>query len=176
LANDQYTFAVTDTGPGIEPQWQEAVFDAFQQQAEGVIQGGTGLGLAIARRHVELLGGRLALESKPGEGSRFYFTLSLSPADEALEQGPVRHGSRVADTARIAPTPSDWHNLSLPAKIYDQLKAAIDIHSITQLRQQLDALGQLGPEWELLAAHLGNLTDQYNMSAIRQALEKIDKG
>jgi hypothetical protein len=93
---------------------------------------------------VELLGGRLALESKPGEGSRFYFSLSLSPAGEALEQGPVRHGSGVGDTARIAPTPSDWHNLSLPAKIYDQLKAAIEIHSITQLRRQLVALKQLG--------------------------------
>ena len=51
--------------------------------------GGTGLGLAIARRHVELMGGSLGVESRPGHGSRFSFTLDL-PASATL----IRIGSR----------------------------------------------------------------------------------
>ena len=54
-------FEVTDTGPGIGSDKQALIFEPFQQDREGVKQGGTGLGLAIARRHVELMGGRLQL-------------------------------------------------------------------------------------------------------------------
>ena len=80
-AGGRYRFAVRDTGPGIAPQWQKAVFEPFQQQPESqATEGGTGLGLAIARRHVEMLGGRLALESAPGTGAHFYFSLPLPQA------------------------------------------------------------------------------------------------
>ncbi len=73
----RFRFVVEDTGPGIDPQHQAAIFDPFHQDAEGLAQGGTGLGLTIARRHVELLGGELALESQPGRGTRFSFEVEL---------------------------------------------------------------------------------------------------
>jgi len=69
---------VRDTGPGIALEEQERIFDAYYQgkDEEKAIEG-TGLGLAIARALVELHGGRIWVESKPGEGSTFSFTLPI---------------------------------------------------------------------------------------------------
>ena len=70
--------SVADTGPGIAPEDQERIFEEFQQTDVGVRQReGTGLGLALSRRLVELHGGRIWVESEPGRGSRFVFTLPL---------------------------------------------------------------------------------------------------
>jgi signal transduction histidine kinase len=68
--------AVTDTGPGIAVEDQARIFEEFQQTSVGISQReGTGLGLALSRRLVELHGGRIWVESTPGHGSRFVFTL-----------------------------------------------------------------------------------------------------
>ena len=73
--------SVADTGPGIAPEDQERIFEEFQQTDVGVRQReGTGLGLALSRRLVELHGGRIWVESEPGRGSRFVFTLPLGEA------------------------------------------------------------------------------------------------
>jgi two-component system, sensor histidine kinase and response regulator len=70
-------FSVQDTGIGISPEKQRGIFDAFTQADTSVARryGGTGLGLTISRRLVEMMGGRLWLESVPGEGSTFYFNV-----------------------------------------------------------------------------------------------------
>ena len=93
-------FEVSDTGPGISADKQESIFEPFQQDREGVAQGGTGLGLAIARRHVELMGGRLELHSQAGEGARFFFTLPLS---ESTEQKLEQEGTDWTRVRRLAP-------------------------------------------------------------------------
>ena len=80
----RYAFSVVDTGPGITAAARERIFEPFQQAEEGGIKGGTGLGLAITKRHIELMGGTLTLDSTPGEGSRFCFALDLAPAEGAL--------------------------------------------------------------------------------------------
>jgi signal transduction histidine kinase len=73
--------SVTDSGPGVEFADRERIFDEFQQTDVGVQHGeGTGLGLALSKRLVELHGGRIWVESEPGHGSRFVFTL---PNEEA---------------------------------------------------------------------------------------------
>ncbi|OGG46244.1 MAG: hypothetical protein A3F84_23740 [Candidatus Handelsmanbacteria bacterium RIFCSPLOWO2_12_FULL_64_10] len=80
LPEHLYHFEVLDTGPGISPEAQSAIFEPFTQAEAGIRKGGTGLGLAISRRVLELMGGHLALESTPGQGSRFFFTIPLPPA------------------------------------------------------------------------------------------------
>ena len=73
--------SVTDTGPGIAVDDQERIFEEFQQTDVGVQQReGTGLGLALSRRLVELHRGRIWVESRPGYGSRFVFTLPIEKA------------------------------------------------------------------------------------------------
>jgi two-component system, NarL family, sensor histidine kinase BarA len=72
---------VGDTGIGIDPEHHELVFREFAQVDASASRQhhGTGLGLTIARKLVELHGGRIWLESRLGEGSRFYFTIPHSP-------------------------------------------------------------------------------------------------
>jgi signal transduction histidine kinase len=76
--------SVTDTGPGIPLDDHERIFEEFQQTNVGLEQReGTGLGLALSKRLVELHGGRIWVESEPGHGSRFVFTLPAKEADHA---------------------------------------------------------------------------------------------
>jgi signal transduction histidine kinase len=72
--------SVTDRGVGIAPDDQQRIFERFYQSDEaGSARLGTGIGLAIARRFTEVQGGRIWVESEPGRGSTFSFTLPLPP-------------------------------------------------------------------------------------------------
>jgi signal transduction histidine kinase len=75
----EVTISVADTGPGIAHDDQELIFEEFRQArvVAGERPEGTGLGLALSRRLVELHGGRIWVESSPGEGSTFSFTLPV---------------------------------------------------------------------------------------------------
>ncbi|MDQ7088795.1 MAG: response regulator [Acidobacteriota bacterium] len=86
-------FEVRDTGVGIAPDEQEVIFEAFVQAEDYMTRahGGTGLGLSLAARLVHVMGGRIWLESAPGEGSRFHFTVNLSRVP-AEERRGFRHG------------------------------------------------------------------------------------
>ena len=79
-------FSVKDTGIGIPPEKQKEIFSSFTQADNSMTRkyGGTGLGLTISRRLVELLGGRIWVESEPGAGSAFHFTARLTVAGEAM--------------------------------------------------------------------------------------------
>ena len=94
-------FAVQDTGIGIAEDALERIFDSFVQ-ADGSTSrrfGGTGLGLAISQRLVALMGGRLAVDSRPGAGATFGFDLPLEAVDEQhagdIRDGGVMRGAQV---------------------------------------------------------------------------------
>jgi signal transduction histidine kinase len=78
-ADGMAEISVTDTGVGIAPEDQEAVFEEFRQvgTAEKKVEG-TGLGLTLSRKFIELHGGRIWVKSEPGMGSTFSFTLPLT--------------------------------------------------------------------------------------------------
>lgn len=71
---------VRDTGIGIAPQDQQAIFEPFVQIVTHATSAGNGLGLTITRQYLQMMGGELQLESAPGVGSCFRFTLNLAPA------------------------------------------------------------------------------------------------
>ncbi|HYR38879.1 MAG TPA: HAMP domain-containing sensor histidine kinase, partial [Methylomirabilota bacterium] len=80
LSDGMAEISVADTGVGIAPEDQEAIFEEFRQVGSDYARKreGTGLGLALARRLVALHGGKLWVESEPGKGSTFTFTLPVS--------------------------------------------------------------------------------------------------
>jgi CheY-like chemotaxis protein len=91
---------VSDNGIGISPEQQAKLFGVFQQADSGITRefGGTGLGLSISKHIIELMGGRIWVESETGKGSKFIFTVKaergkknstsmLAPGTEGLDDG-----------------------------------------------------------------------------------------
>src|SRR6185312_5515740 len=85
LNSGEIVFEVRDSGIGIAPGQQARIFHEFEQADGGSARkfGGTGLGLAISRRIVERMGGRIEVESAPGEGSKFRAIVPLPRAEAA---------------------------------------------------------------------------------------------
>jgi signal transduction histidine kinase/DNA-binding response OmpR family regulator len=90
---DQVRIEVRDNGPGIPPEQQQRIFEAFVRLAQtGSATEGTGLGLAITARLVELHGSKLGIESQPGDGTCFYFSLpriAITPEQPTQMSLPV---------------------------------------------------------------------------------------
>ena len=99
----QLTFSVIDNGPGISAEDQVRIFEPFIQADGPGAKEGTGLGLTISREFVQLMGGALSVQSMPGAGATFQFSIAVQVADSPLPQGqqpvaalePQQRGRRI---------------------------------------------------------------------------------
>ncbi len=152
-------FEVADTGPGVPKELEASIFHPFTRAAAHDVarEGGVGLGLAIVRQLVDMMGGRLVLDNRPGEGATFIVRVPLKPlraaADDddgrplagvrvALVVPPGMHRQVLADyvtalggTVRIA-APEELAGLAADGA----LQVIVDAVHAGQLRQVLDAL------------------------------------
>ena len=142
---DELRIAVEDSGIGISPQQLEAIFRPFAQAESDTARrfGGTGLGLSISRQLAALLGGRIEVESTPGEGSRFTLVLPAT-----LATPPLPHGMP------LAPAADRGAAATLVAGLPDASRILlVEDHDINRIlvTEMLERCGQ-----EVAVAHDGN--------------------
>ncbi len=123
-------FAIVDTGIGIEPEAQARIFDAFEQADSSTTRrfGGTGLGLALSRNLVRRMGGELELESTPGEGSRFAFTLPVAPG--VADERPAPAVSAVSGQplrGRVLVVEDNAFNQTVLARMLEKLGLEVEV-------------------------------------------------
>ncbi len=136
---------VRDSGPGISPEEQKRIFEAFYRlQQPGNKAEGTGLGLAISQRLVELQGGQLGLESQPGSGSCFYFTLPIASTSRREEIFKTESGVNARESTRILVIEDDLASAQLIESLL--VSSGYDVVLCDQPRRAVDMAADLQPD------------------------------
>ncbi len=143
-------FRVRDTGVGIDPQKQREIFEAFTQADSSTTRrfGGTGLGLSISRELVSLMGGELAVESSPGQGSTFWFDLAFPIAERGCGE-PV--GLRPLRALLVDPSGSSRQAL---VHLFSHWGLhCTDCASLDEARQRVPGQAAVEASFDLVVVH-----------------------
>jgi CheY-like chemotaxis protein len=146
-------FEVIDTGPGIAPEVLPRLFSAFEQGDASTTRryGGTGLGLALSQQLVGLMGGRIAVESKPGHGSRFWFDI---PLEEAEEPSSVRVVPTLTHQPRRPVLVVDDNAINLKVAVAMVERAGYRCDSAVDGKQALEAVQRTTYALVLMDCHM----------------------
>ena len=122
-------FEVLDTGIGMSPEHQALVFDAFEQAQSSTTRqyGGTGLGLSIARRLARLMGGEAGVESEPGRGSRFWFTVCLKRSGRVPRNESPSPGGHFRSGARVLLVEDNDINQEVARELLESVGLVVDV-------------------------------------------------
>jgi PAS domain S-box-containing protein len=151
-------FTVNDTGPGIDVGKQRSIFDPFSQADGSTTRkyGGTGLGLAISSNLVALMGGRIWVESTPGAGSTFHFTIETELSDAG---SPMPVPPDLTDLAVLVVDDNAVNRRILQQQLHGwQMKVTLASDAPSALRELLDA-ARAGSPFQLLLLD-ANMPDQ----------------
>ena len=153
-------FSVRDTGIGITPEQKAKIFEAFSQADISTTRqfGGTGLGLAITSDLIQHMGGKLAVESTPGEGSEFFFTLTFEKAGE-----DEKHRSEFSNLRLAYYHPKETKNRTFDRTVLRYLQA---------LSPQNEVLETIPED---IGSHHDILFLDYSMAAVRRDIHTILK-
>jgi signal transduction histidine kinase len=174
-------FAVADTGIGIAPDKLQSIFESFTQADVSTTRryGGTGLGLAISSRLVELMGGRIWVESKPEVGSTFHVTLPFGVGSVAARENPVRD-SKILDTTqrsgqgeRILLAEDNEQNLTAMTRILESNGYCVS--KATTGHQVLEQLDRSGFDLILLDIQMPELGGDEAVAHIRASGKSFAK-
>jgi len=172
LPDDALQFSVSDTGIGISAEKQKSIFEAFVQADTSSTRhyGGTGLGLAIVSQLVALMKGRIWLESKPGEGSTFYFTarFGLAAAAPTKEQTQTRSETTAAKPSRklrVLVADDNLVNLRLAGSLL--AKQGHSAVTVSSGREALAALEQQSFDLALMDVQMPDMDGFETTKAIR---------
>jgi len=170
-----FLFIIEDTGKGIAEDKKHKIFESFVQEDTSITRqyGGTGLGTAISRSFVELMGGEIGLESEPGMGTSFWFSLKLPVSDTSLKEierkkvqgGEVRFpGKRVLLAEDYMPNQEVVKNF---------LKnTSLDLSIVSDGVQACDLLDKQDFDLILLDIHMPRLNGYSVAEYIRQDLKR----
>ena len=162
-------FEVADSGIGISPEQQQIVFKAFTQADGSTTRKyeGTGLGLAIVSQLVEMMGGRIWVESEPGRGSNFQFTAHFQRAPHAAEEGqatqlPQLEGCRVLVAESNATSRLVFVNTFQALGMHAQGSATAShaLDALGQAEQQGKPFDLLLLDWQLSDVEIFQMVEQ----------------
>jgi PAS domain S-box-containing protein len=169
---------VEDTGIGMSPDQIPRLFQSFSQADSSTTKrfGGAGLGLAISKQLVEMMGGRIACESEPGKGSRFWFTVTLGKVAEAC---PAPAPAAEARPAEAKPLPASGAGGRILLAEDNQINQLIALRLLARAGYRADAVPNgklavaeaLGGAYDavLMDIHMPEMDGFEATAAIRQA-------